>query len=300
MTFAVKYSSDINSAYKQLEGRSRIIASPYGDIEYSEQGKGYPVLVVHGSGGGFDQGELIARTFLNERFHWIAPSRFGYLRSTYQEGATFDEQAHAYAHLLDQLKIKKVAVVALSHGGPSALLLAALYPERVSSLVLISAGVASIQTKHQAAAHTKGTLLVSIYKNDLLYWTMTSLFKKYFLQLMGADKDIVSKLTEEQRDLVHEVIKIMNPALPRSKGTQFDNKASMPNERITGIKAPTLLFHSKDDRLQLFQNAEYAAAKIPQANLVSFDRGGHLVMCTEQPIIREKLQAHILRHFEAQ
>jgi DNA-directed RNA polymerase subunit N (RpoN/RPB10) len=44
---------------------------------------------------------------LGDQFHWIASSRFGYLRSTFQEGATFDDQAHAYAYLLDQLGIKK-------------------------------------------------------------------------------------------------------------------------------------------------------------------------------------------------
>ena len=28
-------------------------------------------------------------------FRWIAPSRFGYLRSTFRRGSTFDDQAHA-------------------------------------------------------------------------------------------------------------------------------------------------------------------------------------------------------------
>ena len=80
-----------------------------------------PSLVIHGSGGGYDQGELSRRRCWESGFHWIAPSRFGYLRSTFREGATFDDQAHAYACLLDHLGVKKVAVVALSHGGPSAL-----------------------------------------------------------------------------------------------------------------------------------------------------------------------------------
>jgi pimeloyl-ACP methyl ester carboxylesterase len=130
-------------AYERIEGRSRLISSPYGDIEYLEGGSGPAVLVVHWSGGGYDQGELIVRAVLGDGVHWIAPSRFGYLRSTFHDGATFDDQAHAYAHLLDRLHIQRAAVVALSHGGPSALLFAVLHPERVTSLTLISAGVAS-------------------------------------------------------------------------------------------------------------------------------------------------------------
>lgn len=141
--------------------------------------------VVHGSGGGFDQGELIARALFGDSFHWIAPSRFGYLHSTFVPGATFVDQAHGYRHLLDPLGIERVAVAALSHDGPSALLLAALYPDRVSSLVLISCGVA------------------------------------------------------------------------------FDNKAALPNEKIAGIRAPTLIFHAADDTLQRYRNAEFATTPPP-------------------------------------
>lgn len=85
--------------------------SAVGIIEFKRGGSGLPVLVIHGSGGGFDQGELIAIAILDERFEWVAPSRFGYLGSTFREGATFDEQAKAYAFLLDHLGLKKVAVL---------------------------------------------------------------------------------------------------------------------------------------------------------------------------------------------
>jgi pimeloyl-ACP methyl ester carboxylesterase len=116
------YRRDMNRAYKRVHGKSKVISSAYGEVEYTEGGAGPHVLVIHGSGGGYDQGELIVQSFLNDQFHWIAPSRFGYLRSTFHDGATFCDQAHAYAALLDQLGVDRVAVVAFSHGGPSALL----------------------------------------------------------------------------------------------------------------------------------------------------------------------------------
>jgi 2-hydroxy-6-oxonona-2,4-dienedioate hydrolase len=128
------YLRDIKRAYERVRGKSTVIPSAYGNVEHTEGGAGPHVLVIHGSGGGYDQGELIVQSFLDKGFHWIAPSRFGYLRSTCREGATFDHQAHAYAALLDHLGVESASVVALSHGGPSALLFAALYPERVSSL----------------------------------------------------------------------------------------------------------------------------------------------------------------------
>ncbi|HYG58096.1 MAG TPA: alpha/beta hydrolase, partial [Symbiobacteriaceae bacterium] len=190
------YRRDMNRAFERVRGQSTVIASPYGDIEYSEGGTGTPVLVIHGSGGGYDQGELIAQSFLDDsRFRWIAPSRFGYLRSTFHDGATFDDQADAYAALLDHLGIEKVAVVTISHGGPSALLFALRHPERVSSLSLISAGVASSTVDSQAQADQKGSALTTIYKYDWLYWGATHAFKKQFMGLMGASEAVIAGLT---------------------------------------------------------------------------------------------------------
>lgn len=290
------YVLDMNRAYERVRGNSSMISSPYGDIEYTEGGTGPHVLVIHGSGGGYDQGELIVQAFLGNGFHWIAPSRFGYLQSTFQEGATFEDQAHAYAALLDHLGIERVAVVTISHGGPSALLFALLHPERVSSLTLVSAGVTAISTENQEQASQQGNMLTTIYQHDWLYWGMTKLFKKQFMQLMGATDAIIAGLTPEQQQLVDRIINEMNPVSLRSAGVTFDNRAKMPDDRIAGIQAPTMIFHATDDTLQLFQNAEFAAATIPGARLMRFEKGGHLLMAVEQPAIRMAIQRHILDH----
>lgn len=288
------YQRDMKRAYERVRGHSKVVASPYGDIEYSEGGAGTPVLVIHGSGGGYDQGELIAQTYLDDRrFRWIAPSRFGYLRSTFRDGATFDDQADAYAALLDHLGIEKVAVLAFSHGGPSALLFALRHPDRVSSVALISAGVASHDTSDQAQANQKGNALTTIYKYDWLYWGITTAFKKQFMGLMGANEAVIAGLTPAQLETTERVIEEMNPVSLRTAGVAFDNGAPMPNDRIAGIQAPTLVVHAVDDGLQVYHNAEFAAATIPGAELVRFERGGHLLMVVEQSTIRDAVQKQI-------
>ncbi|HEX9614535.1 MAG TPA: alpha/beta hydrolase, partial [Bacteroidota bacterium] len=282
---SMAYVRDMRQAYERVRGQSEVIDSPYGDIEYTERGSGPAVLVIHGSGGGFDQGELIARAVLSEQFRLIIPSRFGYLHSTFHEGATFDDQAHAYAYLLDHLGIKKAAVVTLSHGGPSALLFAALHPERVSSLTLLSAGVASSANQDQAQANEKGDMLTTIFKYDPLYWAVNRLFKGQLMGLMGASEDVIADLAPGQQKLIDEVIEFMNPVSLRSAGVAFDNKATMPNERIAAIKAPTLILHATDDALQLYHNAEFAHSTIPGSRLVRFDHGGHFLIIVEQSAV---------------
>lgn len=292
----VLYTRDMRRAYERTRGRSKVVPSAYGDIEYAESGSGPVVLVIHGSGGGFDQGELLAHAVLDDRFRWLAPSRFGYLRSTFHAGATFDDQAHAYRDLLDRLGIDRVAVVALSHGGPSALLFAALHPSRVTSLTLISAGVASSADADQAEASRKGDTLTWVFQRDYRYWAVTTAFRRRFLGLMGVSDAVLAGLTEEQRALADRVVDFMNPVSQRAAGVRFDNQAAMPNARIAAIRAPTLILHAKDDSLQLYRNAEFAAITIPDTRLIGFERGGHLLLAVEQSTIRTEVQRHILEH----
>jgi pimeloyl-ACP methyl ester carboxylesterase len=254
------------------------------------------VLVIHGAGGGYDQGELIVEAVLGDQVHWVTPSRFGYLGSALPAGATWDDQAHAFAHLLDHLGLEKVAVVALSQGGPPALLFAALYPERVSSLTLISCGVAPSAAENQAGASKKGQMLKTIFRYDFVYWTIAKLFRRQFMSLMGANAAVIAGLTPEQRQIAERVIDYMNPASLRSAGAAFDNEAALPGQRIAAIEAPALIVHARDDTLQLYHNAEFAAATIPGARLISFARGGHLVMAVEQATIRRAVEAQIGSH----
>jgi len=291
------FRHDMADAYRRIGSGSQVARVPQGDIEYAVGGgSGPPVLVVHGSGGGFDQGELLARAALGDGWRWIAPSRFGYLRSTLRDGATFDDQADAYACLLDHLGIARVAVVALSHGGPSALLFAVRHPRRVSSLTLISAGVAAQDGAAQQQASRQGDALTAIFQQDWRYWLFTKVLRKTFLGLMGVDSAVAAALTTEQRRLADEVIDGMNPVSRRAAGTRFDNRAAMPNRRITAIRAPTLVLHARDDTLQLFDHAEYAAAHIPGARLVAFDRGGHLLLAVERDAVMEATTGHIRAH----
>lgn len=295
-TVAATYLHDTRRAYDRVLGKGAVITSPYGDIEYSEGGAGPAVLIIHGSGGGYDQGEILVETVLGDDVHWIAPSRFGYLRSGMPEGATWDDQANAFAYLLDQLGIESVAVVALSQGGPSALLLAALHPERVSSLTCLSCGVAPSSSGDQAEANKKGDLLKTVFGHNYLYWPISRFFKRQFMGVLGATPEVIASLTGEQREIIERLIDHMNPAAARFAGVVLDNEARLPGDRIAAVRAPTLIVHARDDGLQLYHNAEFAAATIPGATLMSFERGGHVLIAVERAAVRAAVRDHILAH----
>ncbi len=177
---------------------------------------------------------------------------------------------------------------------PPALLFAVLHPDRVASLTLISAGVASSKEASQAQANQQGNALTAIFQRDFAYWAVTTALRGRFLELMGVTPAVIATLTPEQRSLADEVIDFMNPVSVRAAGVTFDNRAAMPNERIAAVRAPTLILHARDDTLQLFRNAEFAAAVIPGSRLVSFERGGHLLLAVEQARIRALVAEHLL------
>lgn len=293
---AIAFHRDMDAAYARLQGRSELVATSFGAVEVAVHGAGPAVLVLHGSGGGFDQGEFLADAVLGDAVRRIVPSRFGYLRSSLQPGAGFDEQAQAFAELLDRLGIERVAVVAFSHGGPSALLFALRHPQRVSSLTLLSAGVAASAEAGQHEADRRGAALARIFQSDFGYWALTHALRGTFLDLMGVDAAVVAGLTPAQRQLADDLIDVMNPVAPRAAGAAFDHHAALPDARIAGIRAPTLVVHAADDTLQRFHNAEFAARTIPGARLLRFERGGHLVVAVEREAIRAQVLRHVLAH----
>ncbi len=78
---SLPYRADLRAARQRLEGRSQTIRTAAGPLEYAVAGAGAPLLMIHGTGGGFDQGLLFTEKLAAKGVRVIAPSRFGYLRS---------------------------------------------------------------------------------------------------------------------------------------------------------------------------------------------------------------------------
>jgi hypothetical protein len=95
-----RYRKEMAEIRRILDAGSMIAETDVGDVEYADDGSGEPALVIHGAGGGYDQGLLIGRD-LGSGYRVIAPSRFGYLKSPVPEDCSPAAQADAFAALLD-------------------------------------------------------------------------------------------------------------------------------------------------------------------------------------------------------
>lgn len=132
-----RFDNDMQRAHAHAAQGSVLMATPCGPIEYRETGTGVPLLAVHGSGGGHDQGMAFAAGLASHGIRIIAMSRFGYLRTPMPADASAAAQADPHVCLLDALGIPKAAVMGGSAGAPSALQMAIRHPDRVSALLLL-------------------------------------------------------------------------------------------------------------------------------------------------------------------
>jgi pimeloyl-ACP methyl ester carboxylesterase len=258
-----------------------VIATPWGAVEYAERGEGEPALVVHGIfhtcvGGLFSVRDL----FINRRL--IAPSRFGYLGSSMPPHATPAAQADAFAALLDALGIARIDVIALSAGTTSALQLALRHPDKVKRVAVL---VGNLPGSPTAVVQP---FSVKLSNRQLPMWTLKTLAPSAMARLVAAvPKEFV--MTTEDARFAAEFIDSLFPVM--RDGYDFDacvSNADVNHYRLEAIRVPTLIVHTRDDRLASHEASERAAERIPGARFVSLESGGHL-MLGQTTIIRKEL-----------
>lgn len=268
------YHETMTETQKQLLANSSILKTEYGDIEYAVEGEGTPVLLIHGAGGGYDQGLWLGKVFFGDGYKFISVSRYGYLRSSIPDNASIESQAAAYKVLLDNSGIDKIAVVGVSAGGPSATQFANDYPDRCSALVLISAVSMGPAPGDQDPFFVG--IIHTIQQSDYAYWLVTRFFQPAILDMMGIPTQVYEAFNPEQKELAQEMLDIMHPMSQRYKGTVNDEKMIKFYTVPAGnLSAPTLIIHAKDDALVSYEHAENAHSKINQSQLVLYDTGGH-------------------------
>lgn len=265
-------------------------ATALGDIEYADLGQGSPVLVIHGSPGGVDQGAAMARFIVAAGMRAIVVSRPGYLRTPLtQDVATIDQQADLFAALMDSLGIGRFAVLCWSGGGPSAYRLAVQYPGRVTALVALAA----LSFKHPMGADLAEWIMFSTRFGALLLKAMTKFAPR---QLVSATLSSEGNLTREQvaeqtaqvfgddvkREFVLALAGAVSHRPPRKAGWNNDKLqfAAIEGLELGKILAPVLLVQGDVDADVQPEYSDFASDAIPNSELVSMHLGGHLCVFT--------------------
>ncbi|MGB0384961.1 MAG: alpha/beta fold hydrolase [Ardenticatenaceae bacterium] len=269
-----------------------------GTIEYSLEGDGAPVLVLHGGHSScretFGRGAL-----LKAGFAVLTPSRPGYGQTSVSVGKTAADAADSMISLLDALQIDKVAVIAISAGGLTGLHLAATYPERVSKLVLESAVTQTWLSPDDATYKIARKLFHP--RTERLTWGMLKrlvrLFPRFVFRQMAPSfstlpmKEVMRTLSEEDLALFQQMIERQSSGA----GFMLDLDHHIEAGVIDTITVPTLIVHSPHDNAVPFAHARHAHQRIPQSELLQANTWGHLIwLGADAQRIKAKINAFLL------
>lgn len=289
----IAFQRDLRAAQERLHGVSRIVRTASGPIEYAEAGEGPPLLVVHGAGGGFDQGMAIGRPFVDRGFRVIAMSRFGYLRTPLPEDASPSAQADAHASLLDALGVARTAIIGVSAGAPSATQFAIRHPDRCAALVLLvplaykPAEVAPSAPKLSPRAEK---VLMTIVGSDLAFWLAWKFARTALIRLvLATPPEIVSAASKDEQLRIDRILDRVLPIGARLRGLLNEKRiaGSLTRFPLEKIAAPTLVISVRDDLFGTFASAQYTAAQIPNAKYLGYEAGGHLWVGHHEEMIVE-------------
>jgi pimeloyl-ACP methyl ester carboxylesterase len=290
------YRRDIHRARERISTGSRTVETPSGPIEYGSGGDGPAVLVVHGAGGGFDQGLDIADSLLRSGFRVISMSRFGYLQTPLPVDASPAAQADAHARLLDALHIDCAAVVGASAGAPSSMQFALRYPERTAALVLlVPLAYPPLEQRPGAAMPPRmpaGVRLLfdTALKSSFLFWIASGIARNAMVRgILGTPPSVLQNASAQEGARIAQVLDHIQPLSMRRLGLLNDASVarSLPRYELEQIAVPTLILAVADCLYGTYAGARYSAERIPRARFVSYPNGGHLWVGHHQEVMAE-------------
>jgi 2-hydroxy-6-oxonona-2,4-dienedioate hydrolase len=279
-----RFKRDMAIASARAGQGSTVVNTRCGPIEVQQAGEGIPLLMIHGSGGGHDQGMAWARPLVPHGVRVIAMSRFGYLRTPRPADASPQAQADAHVCLLDALGIAKAAVMGVSAGGPSAMQTAIRHPGRVSALVLVVPIAYKPGTVADSAAPVsdqKDALLLRLLGSDFLFWTARQVAREPLIRhVLATPPEQVAAASEAERARVNDLIERILPVSARAAGLRDDTRLgkSLRPYELDSIRVPTLVVSARDDGFGTYAAAEYTASRIAGATFIGFADGGHLLV----------------------
>ncbi|WP_432817177.1 alpha/beta fold hydrolase [Sulfitobacter sp. JB4-11] len=287
---AGSYRATLTTAHARITQKSSLIRTRFGDLEYAIEGHGDPFIMVHGTGGGFDQGLRFSGGLISSGFKVIAPSRFGYLRSSFPNDPSPQNQADCLVELMDFLKIDQVPIAGGSAGALTAAYFALRHPSRCSHLVLI---VPAMNLTHQDPVEFtrfQRFLVGHLLSSDRWFWCAQAFAPEQLIgTLLATDPALLGTVDASERERAYLILNELMPISRRSQGIANDGRTSGTPSDIdfSKIKTPTLIVSAEDDRFGTARSAHIIKGRLPSARLVMFPTGGHIWLGREHELVSE-------------
>jgi len=173
--------------------------------------------------------------------------------------------------VVDHAGVDRFALMAMAQGGPPAITYALRHPERVSRLIFYGSYAAAYRDPTPEDLELSETFQRLIKVG----WARPeSAFRRVFTSLM------IPGATEEQMRWLDELQRVAssanNVAAARRQRSQ-DNVV----ELLARVDVPTLVLHSRGDRMNAFEEGRFLASMIAGARFVVLESSNHIVLGDE-------------------
>lgn len=275
-----RYKESMKEAYTKLQKYdTKVIETSFGRMVYSiKQGKGIPILVVHGIVGGYDQAIETGISLAGEDQTIVGISRFGYLGSELPKDGTPKNQALVYTEILKELDIDKVLLLATSAGGTIALKFAILFPEKTVGVILVGSGAPSSVKQKGPSGPPK-----FIY-NDYIFWVLLRRFRITMMAMFGVSKTEYREARIHDQEGLDKLLDTILPIKPRRPGIFNDEKVINPDMitnyhqyQVEELETPFLVLHAKNDPMAKYDRMKQFVIRLKNVDFVEYERGGHVL-----------------------
>lgn len=235
---------------------------------YHDQGSGFPVTLLHGSGAGVTAWAnwRNAIQVLKDKHRVIAPDLvgFGYTEAPADiEYRFMDTWVEQIVDLLDFLGIEQTDLVGNSFGGSLSLALAVKHPKRVRRMVLMGSGGQPFPVTPELEA--------------LWGYTPSIDNMKKIMDIMAYDRSLV---TDELAELRYRAT--ARPGFQErfahvfpSPRQRWSDAQIVSDEQLRALTHEVLIIHGRDDRVVPLDVSLKLEQKIDRAQLHVFGRCGH-------------------------
>ncbi|HEV7651661.1 MAG TPA: alpha/beta fold hydrolase [Actinophytocola sp.] len=173
--------------------------------------------------------------------------------------------------VVDDAGLDSFALMAMSQGGPPSIAYAVRHPERVSRLLFYGSYAAAYRDPTpedlELDAAFEALIKVGWARPD-------SAFRRVFTSMM------IPGATEEQMTWLDELQRVSTSA-KNALAARVQRKRANVTDLLPALDVATLVLHSREDRMNDFEDSRHLASAIAGARLVVLESANHIVLGDE-------------------
>ena len=257
------------------------------ELHFTDEGQGFPVLMIHGFGGSYRNFQHLA-DLMKTDYRVIRVDLPGFGLSDFpevKEGENYISDYRDYmSFILDTLHLDSLYVIGNSMGGGMTWMMAGDHPDKVRKIVLLDA--AGYDTKNVASKLVmfRYKSIRKIFDKGMPLFMSQSGMENGYADATKIDPEVVklnNKFTNREGNIKH--------MLSLALASQFPDQ-----NLISRVKCPTLIIWGKQDRIIPLESAELFHKDIENSRVLVYDPCGHMPMME----VPEKTKEDVERFFK--